>query len=96
VLPEEHWAGRAAAGGTVGAGLGSEPAERWRLPSVSLEVNEAAFDVGSDEFDADLITDVKSLESVHDLSFCDWLGDSRPCPLSRRTCHDRVETFSDP
>ncbi|MEN3352600.1 MAG: hypothetical protein V7640_758 [Betaproteobacteria bacterium] len=36
-----------AVGSTVGAVLSNEPAERCRLPSLSLEINEAAFDVGS-------------------------------------------------
>jgi hypothetical protein len=38
-------------------------------------------DVRMNQLDANAISDMKFLESVHNFSLCGWLHDSDPCPL---------------
>src|SRR5262249_51364135 len=60
------------------------------------EIDEATLDVGVDELDADAISDIELLESVHESSLSGRMNDSDPCPLRRSPGHDGIESFADP
>src|SRR6266446_7388584 len=60
------------------------------------EVDEASLDVGGDELDLHVITDVEPLDASHQPPLDRWLEDADPRALLGRARHQRVESLADP
>src|SRR6266849_6878935 len=70
------------------------PEEASRL--AAREVDEAAIDVGVDEFDPHAVADVETFEASHEPTLDRWPEDADPGALLGRACYERVEPLADP
>src|SRR6266511_4823268 len=59
------------------------------------EVDEAALDVGRDQFDTQLLADGQALEAVDELAFDGRIEDTHPRSFLGGSGNDRVETLAD-
>ena len=64
---------------------------QWEVESVSREVDEAALDVGVEQFHADAVAYVETLEPALQLPFDRWLEEPHPGALRGRAGDEGVE-----
>jgi hypothetical protein len=59
------------------------------------KVDKAARDIGVDQFHANPVTDIETLESANDPAFGGWAGNADPVSLVRRAGHDGIKLRTD-